>query len=227
MIQQVNLLKALPRKSNILPATHIALANLALLVLCMIISIYLGINQILAKVAYGRAQETMAQASAEYAELVKKYPLLATDKPLLTMVTEFEKSLRERQASFAKLSHATSRRPFSKFMQTLAQTAPEGLWITQFDIDQDTEDMSFKGYSLRPIFVSVFLDNLQKSAAFSGVVFDLFYVKKVKDKDYIQFEIANDNLSSDKEGEKETEANSEETTDSTVKQESSSERKSN
>jgi Tfp pilus assembly protein PilN len=196
MNQEVNFLRALPQKSHILPATHIALANLALLVLCTLVSLYLGIQQFLVNIDYRRAQEAHAQATAQYQDLIKKNPLLATDKPLVTLVTDFEKNLREKQAHFAKLSHATSRRPFSKFMKTLSVTVPEGLWLTEINIDQDAEDISLKGYSLRPIFVSVFLEELQKSTVFTGIVFDLFYVKKIKDKNYIQFEIANDNLSS-------------------------------
>lgn len=208
MTQQIDFLKSFTARENRLPALCMGLAALAILGICALISIAFGVYQMGVKQELIRVQEELAEATQNYAKLAEKYPLLASDKPLVDRVGEFEKNLRERQAHFSKLTHATSRRPFSKYMQTLSQIVPKGLWLTEISIDQDAQDISLAGYSLQAVSVSLFLEGLQSSAAFGNVVFDLFYVKKVKDKNYIQFEIANDKLSSYEEEKEKSSTNS-------------------
>jgi Tfp pilus assembly protein PilN len=203
MIQQINFLKSFPKQSQQLPALWIGAILGSLLALLFLVSMGLSAYKIVEKKQLTRAQQQTLQAAIDYQRLAAAYPLLAEDKPLVDRVGEFEKDLRNKESQFQEITHATLRKPFSRYMQALSLMVPEGLWLSNININQDTDSVSLQGFSVKPLFVSVLLQELQKATAFSNVVFDLFYVKAIKNKSYIQFEIANKKLRSYEEDQKE------------------------
>ncbi|KTC64614.1 Fimbrial assembly protein (PilN) (plasmid) [Legionella adelaidensis] len=194
MIQDINFLNFLPQKKDFLNANHILISSLALIILLIIASISLGINQGLTHSELEKAQKRRAQAEIAFQQVTKTYPLLTIDKPLVNQVSELESMLQKKQEQFGHLTHATLRKPFSHYLQTLTRVVPNGLWLTNIRIDQDTQNVSITGVSLQPLFVSVLMQSLQSAASFADIQFDLFYVKKLKHTSYIEFEIANDQL---------------------------------
>lgn len=180
-----------------LSAVWIGLAALGLLLILIAVSSAQAIYNYTINQQLDDARAIRVGAQKNYQALANSYPLLTIDKPLVDQVTDYETQLRQKRETFDALTHATIRRPFSTYMQTLSEIVPNGLWLTGININQDLKNISLSGFSIAPVSVSVFLQALQTQPAFKGIIFDLFYVKKVKDKDYVQFEIANETLMSD------------------------------
>ena len=194
MTQHINFLKSFPKTKVELPAWMIAVIVLAVLIACVIQSLFAGYMHMQEKQQLQAVQAEQANVLNDLQQLLQANPILAEDKPLAERVGDLEKLLREKQVQFAILTHTTFRRPFSSYLHTLSNHAPQGLWLTSIKIDQDSNDVSITGNSVRPVFVTVFMDALQTAPAFKDVVFDLFYVHKIKGKNYVEFEIANDKL---------------------------------
>lgn len=194
MKQDINFLSALPKEPNYLPAKWIlaGLTFLVILFFAMSVTRSIQIHQ-QEKQLKESAQQKMEAAQA-FQLIAKNYPMLATDKPFVDQVTDFAQQLEEKKAHFKEITHATIRQPFSSYMKTLSDVVPEGLWLTAFTINQDSESISLRGFSLQPLYVSVLLQKLQTSSIFKDIYFDLFYVKNIKDKNYIKFEVANNQL---------------------------------
>ena len=203
MNQNVNFLKSFPKVSKRLPAQWIFWSAGILAALLSAISIVVGVQQFMLDQKLEAAKQERLQAELAFQQVAKAYPLFASDKPLVEQVSEYEKTLREKQSRYEAMTHKTMRNPFSKYMQTLSTIAPVELWFTNINIDQDNRSISLSGFSLQPIQVSILLESLRTAPLFSELVFDLFYVKKVSDKNYIQFEVATDKLISEIDVEKE------------------------
>ena len=191
MNQSVNFLKSLPKEPHYLSAVWIGAIVLFLLVLLTGISIFSNSNvkQLNQKLVDIRSQKT--QAEIAYEKIKQAYPLLASEKPLVERVTELEQLVNAKRAALAALSHKLLREPFSDYLQALAEITPAGLWLTSFELNQDKDLIRLKGYSLKPVNVSLFLQALQKAPVFSDVHFESFYVHKVEDKPYVEFEVGN------------------------------------
>lgn len=194
MEQSIDFLKSLPKQKRDLPATMIGLILLALLILFTAISISAAITHHQKSEQLQEAQAHNLQVSSDFKRLVQAYPMFLLDKPLVDQVSEYETQLRQKQANFDALTHKTLRKPFSQYLQALAEITPPRLWLTNIILDQDTNNYSLIGNSMEPVSVSLFIQSLQKASIFKGLVFDLFYVRKVADKNYIQFEVANEKL---------------------------------
>ncbi|WP_133129853.1 PilN domain-containing protein [Legionella yabuuchiae] len=204
MTQQINFLKAITKETNYLPAKWVGLA-LALLILILAANgIARSVTVYKQEQLLKAAQQEKAQAAADFQQIAQSYPLLAMDKPLVDQVTEYEETLKAKREHFETVTHATIRKPFSSYMEAFAKIVPQDLWLTSFYINQDTENISLRGYSLQPVAVSLLLQALQKSQVFQEVYFDLFYVKRVEDKNYIEFEVANNTLLGPKKAEEKT-----------------------
>ncbi|KTD19881.1 PilN domain-containing protein [Legionella londiniensis] len=199
MTQEVNFLRSMPEAPRYLPAMWMGLGILALLLVLISISLTMGVYQFQAA---QRLDEITAQreiAEKNFQKMAKAYPLLATERPLVERVTELQAKLQAKREQFKELTHATLRHPFSQYLSNLSIAVPEGLWLSTIKIDQNEKNLSLGGYSLQPVLVSIFLQNLKEAAAFKAIEFDLFYVKKVPGKNYIEFEIANKKLTNQEE----------------------------
>lgn len=194
MTQEVNFLKAVPQPPNYLPAKWIGLGIITLLVILVGASLVhsIFISQLNAQLK--SVQQQKVGALKEFQQVAKAYPLFATDKPLVEQVSELEYSFNAKKNEFDAMTHQTMRKPFSEYMKSLSSAVPDGLWLVEFEINQDIENISLQGYCYRPLLVSVLLQRLQKEKIFQDTFFDLFYVQKVKDKELIVFEVANDEL---------------------------------
>lgn len=196
--QRINFCTSLPSHAKYLSALVMASIIFVLVVLLFIVSLFLGIYQfslyrteVVEKVAFEKIKQ-------DSQILTQRYPLLASDTPLVNQVKDFAQQIRERREAFRRLTHATLRRGFSEFMNALAQETPATVWLTKIDLNQDSGSMRLSGYTLSADGVSELMLRLARTNPFHDVVFDLFYVKKEIDKPYNKFAIANDDLGQDK-----------------------------
>lgn len=194
MTQNLNFLKFTPKTKDFLSAKIILASGVTLLFLLLGVSAALGVNQYYLSQELEQAQQKRMVEDRAFQTIAQKNPLFTADKPLVDQVSEFETLFRAKKEEFDRLTHATLRKPFSSYLKTLSQVVPDGLWLTTIDINQDTKNVSISGYSLQPVFVSTLMQALQTPSAFDGISFDLFYVRKLEDRSYIEFEIANDKL---------------------------------
>lgn len=194
MTQNINFLKTIPTKKNYLPANWIALIVLMILIVLAFMSMMLITRQIYLSHQLHEAQKQFGLELSAFQKIAQIYPMFATDTPLVTQVSQYEHQLEVKQAKFDKVTHTTLRKPFSTYLKALSESVPEGLWLTTFNINEDVQDFSIHGYSLTPLLVSNLIEKLQNHIAFSGVIFDLFFLKKMEDGAYLEFEIANEQL---------------------------------
>lgn len=198
MSQHVDFLKSIPKVRTQLPADMI-LAGIATSILLLILgSVSLWFYQASVNKELQLVQSKNQKETEAYQTLAKDYPLLAGDTPLVTKVMALEQQLHDKEAYFAELTHTTVRKPFSKYLIALSQAAPEGLWLTGININQDSGNMSLEGKALSPSLIGPFLKKLESIPPFIGEAFDLFAVKGQPDTSGLhQFEVANNQLLND------------------------------
>lgn len=195
MRQHVNFLKSLPNDPRELSGRWIILSVVLSLLVLFAVSGALLMNQWIQFQHLKTVQNNRLKAADAFQKQANAYPLFASDTPFVNKVADFEQMVRDTQKHVTELNHITLRHPFSDYLQALAQTAPEGLWLTQIHIHQDSGDISLIGQAFNPTKITLFIQNLQASSAFSGELFDLFDVKKNTPSGLSQFEIANNQLS--------------------------------
>lgn len=204
MSQTINFLKALPKSSQRLSALLMGLIVLSAFILLFLISTMVGIKQHNTKLTLNRANTDLSQVQHTYDQLAKTYPLLVSDTPLVNQVKALEQQVQARQEEYDSLEHLTVRRGFAEYMLALAQTVPASLWFNHIQINQDKGSVTLDGYAVRPDDVSVLMSRLMKTPAYAKVIFDLFFVKAIKNHSYVKFSIATDTLGSEDEKEEPT-----------------------
>lgn len=193
-LQEVNFLRSIVKPPNQLPALTIGISCIGISIILIIISLITGFYQFQRGRSFDNARIETIKAETDYQQLVKTYPLLSSEKELVEKVANFEKLVAQKRTSYAELTHTTLRKPFSKFMEALAKTVPEGLWLNVININQDSGNISLAGYAVKPVFVTAFLQKLEEVSPFTGTAFDIFEVNFDKESGYIKFEVANDKL---------------------------------
>lgn len=194
MNQDINFLNALPKEPQYFTARWIGWLLLLVGAILAMISFSQLLYQFHLTQEVKDARKKQQRMEKILQSFIAQYPLLAHDKPLLEQINDYEKALRTKQTRFKELTHATLRKPFSNYLNAFSKAVPEGLWLTTFNINQDINNISLRGYTLKPVAVSLFIHKLQQRPVFEEVFFDLFYMKKIMNKPYVQFEIANDTL---------------------------------
>lgn len=192
--QRIDFLNSTKKKHNFLPAILIAIISIGVLLCFIVTSVFIESYHLYARKTLKNAEKNRLTAQADLVKTIKTYPLFSSDIPLITRVGQYEKKLQYAKNRFTEMSHTTIRKPFSQYMRTFIGKTPDGLWLTYFRIDQDKNDISIAGYALTPLAVSLFLQALQSAEPFSDAVFNLFFLKKVVDNNYVRFEIANEQL---------------------------------
>lgn len=196
MKQHINFLKDFPKPEQQLPAQWIILGLISTLVLVTLVSIYLVVSQLNNYVLLKQAHQENNRMSSTFQEIAKSHPLLASDIPLAVQIATVEKELNEKQKNLEMITGSTLRYGFSNYLDVLSKIVPEGLWLKKIIIDQETKSILINGDMMRAVDMSLFLQALQSAGAFSKTIFSLFYIKDVKDKPYIEFNLMNEGLKS-------------------------------
>ncbi|WP_454782892.1 PilN domain-containing protein [Legionella sp. WA2022007384] len=190
MSQSINFLKGLPKSTSRLTASLMGWIVLITLVTLAIISIVLALINFQTYKSFRRTQKSLMHAQAEYNKLAKTYPLLVSDIPFVARVKTLEKKLQAKKIELNSLEHLVVRRGFSEYMFDLAQTTSNTLWLNQIQIDHDANSITLNGYAIRPDSVSELMSQLLTTNSFKNVIFNLFFVKTIKNHPYLKFSIA-------------------------------------
>lgn len=194
MTQSINFLKALPKSTQRLSASMMGLIVLIILVILVIISVILGLINFQTYKSLKMAQKNLMFAQQDYHKLAKAYPLLVSDIPFVNRVKELEGKLQAKKAELNSLEHLIVRRGFSEYMFDLAQTTPNTLWLNQIQINHDSASITLNGYAIRADSVSELMSRLLTTNSFKNVIFNLFFVKTIKNHPYVKFSIATNDL---------------------------------
>lgn len=190
MRQSINFLTALPKRSQRLSAEMIGALALVALLLFVVVSIVLGIQQRRVHHQLTDVKNEWLVTQRAYDQLAKKYPLLVSDTPLMNRVKALDQRVIEKEAELKSLQALLFRRGFSEYMDGLADAVPNTVWIKQIQIHYNPVSVTLTGYSVQPRAVSDLLSRLMKMPAYSEVVFNVFYVKTLKDHPYFKFSVA-------------------------------------
>lgn len=194
MKQHIDFLTSQPKTPTQLPAKWITFAVIGTLALCTLISFSMAISTIQNNRVVKQELAESINATTQLQHAAKTYPLLANEKSLDYQVSALKKELQNKQAEYETLTRTTLRFGFSNYLQTLATLVPEGLWLTDIILNQETNNATLNGYMINPDAVSRLLQGLQYAAMFAKFKFHLFYIKQVKNRSYIEFKLANTTL---------------------------------
>ena len=192
MKQHINFLKSTPEEKLRFPAKWIILSIISSLVLVMIISLYLIAHHASIYIQLRQAHNKHDQSSTLFQETARRYPLLASEIPLVLQIATLEKVLKEKKNSFEAITGSSLRYGFSNYLEILANVVPEGLWIKKIVIDQEKKTATINGFMVKPVDVSVLLQALQRSPIFDRTLFNVFYIKDIPDKTYTEFHLTNE-----------------------------------
>lgn len=198
MKQHIDFLKSQPKAPTQLPAKWITLAVIGTLALCTLISLNMAISTILANHVVIKESAESIDATTLLQQAAKTYPLLANEQSLDDQIKALKQELRNKKIEYETLTRTALRYGFSNYLQALAKRVPEGLWLTDITLNQETNNATLGGYMINPVAVSQLLQGLQLAKTFAKFKFHLFYVKQVKDRPYAEFKIANTLLNESK-----------------------------
>ncbi len=84
-----------------------------------------------------------------------------------------------------KRAHAVT---ISSFMNTLSHKVPDGLWLTEFSIDEFRAGLTIRGRSTRPELVPEFIQRLTEDANMNGIQFRRLNIETPSDQEhYVDF----------------------------------------
>lgn len=198
MKQHIDFFKSQPKTPIQLPAKWITLTTIASLVLCMLISLDMALNVLRDNKLIKHILAENIRVTHDFQKAANAYPLLAGNKSLVEQLGELEKKLHDKKDVFARITHKALRFGFSNYLQTLANIVPEGLWLSDIALNQETKTATISGYTINPVAVSTLLQALQDSTVFTGLTFHLFYLKQVPEKSYGEFRLATNTLATAK-----------------------------
>ena len=198
MKQQINFLKSVPKAPLQFPAKWITLATVAALGVLTLVSFSMALNTVDNYLLVKQIHAENIRVTTTFQQAAKAYPLLAGDIPLVDQIGTLVKELQEKKDNYATLTHTALRTGFSNYLLTLAKIVPEGLWLSEIVLNQETKNGSLSGYMVNPVAVSQLLEALQHSPPFASITFHLFYVKQVPGQSYSEFQLANVSLNESK-----------------------------
>ena len=194
MSQSINFLKSLPKQTQKLTAMIMMWIVLGTLGVFLAISLMVGISQFSTHQELYVAQQALLKVNHQYDKLVQTYPMLASETSLMDQVMALEQKIQAKQSQIDSIEHLTFRRGFSEYMQALAKVMPEAAWLNEIKVNHDSDSITLTGYSMIPDSVADLMHRLVGTKAYEKVVFNLFYVKSLKNYNYVKFSIATDTL---------------------------------
>lgn len=191
MKQQIDFIKSSSKKPVEFPARWITIAVIGFLVFCMLISLYMAVSTIQDNEIVKQELTENIRAATLVQQAVKTYPLLASEQSLQDQIVALKQELETKKNEYETLTRTTLRYGFSNYLLKLANLVPEGLWLTDIRLNQETGKATLGGYMIAPVSLPTFLEGLQQDKTFEKFKFHLFYVKQVKNQAYTEFKLEN------------------------------------
>jgi hypothetical protein len=174
MSQQINLLNpALIKQKDFLNTNNIAI-TLGLLSALMLG--YYGYAQKQLSLLTMQRSQVAEELSAVQAQL-KQTALLHTphelNKALLDQITQLEQkeTMQQRILQTVNQSAATPEKGYAALMRAFAKQSLDGLWLTSFSFDSNTEKLNISGRTLQADLVPEYISHLGNEPALKGKLF--------------------------------------------------------
>lgn len=174
MSQQINLLNpALIKQKDFLNPNNIVMT---LGVLSVLMLGYYGYAQKQLSLLGAQRTQVAEALSATQAQLKQKALLhtpRAPDKTLLEQITQLEQKeiMQQQILRTVDQSSATPEKGYAALMRAFARQSLDGLWLTSFSFDSQTERLNISGRTLQAALVPEYIAHLGNEPALKGKLF--------------------------------------------------------
>lgn len=183
MSQQINLLNpALIKQKDFLNPNNIVMT---LGVLSVLMLGYYGYAQKQLSLLVTQRSQVAEELSATQAQL-KQTALLHTprapDKTLLEQITQLEQKeiMQQQILRTVDQSSATPEKGYAALMRAFARQSLDGLWLTSFSVDSQTEKLNISGRTLQAALVPEYIAHLGNESALKGKLFSALNMRLPK-----------------------------------------------
>ena len=183
MSQQINLLNpALIKQKDFLNPNNIVMT---LGVLSVLMLGYYGYAQKQLSLLGTQRSQVAEELSATQAQL-KQTALLHTprapDKALLEQITQLEQKeiMQQQILRTVDQSSATPEKGYAALMRAFARQSLDGLWLTSFSFDSQTEKLNISGRTLQAALVPEYITHLGNEPALKGKLFSALSMRLPK-----------------------------------------------
>ncbi len=183
MSQQINLLNpALIKQKDFLNPNNIVMT---LGVLSVLMLGYYGYAQQQLSLLGTQRSQVAEELSATQAQL-KQTALLHTprapDKTLLEQITQLEQKeiMQQQILRTVDQSSATPEKGYAALMRAFARQSLDGLWLTSFSFDSQTEKLNISGRTLQAALVPEYITHLGNEPALKGKLFSALNMRLPK-----------------------------------------------
>jgi len=183
MSQQINLLNpALIKQKDLLNPNNIAI-TLGLLTILMLV--YYGTAQKQLSLLTAQRSQVANELAATQAQLKQTALLHAPhelNKALLEQVAQLEQKekMQQQVLQTVSLSSATPEKGYAALIRAFAKQSLDGLWLTNFSIDSNTDKLNISGRTLQADLVPEYISRLGNEPALQGKLFSALNMSQPK-----------------------------------------------
>jgi hypothetical protein len=174
MSQQINLLNTtLIKQKDFFNPTNIAIT---LGLMCVLLLGYYGFaNNKLSKLNFARslAAEKLSSIDAALKQATITHKVHAPNKALLDEISQLEqkKKMQQQILQMVKQSKANPDKGYAALMRAFAKQSMDGLWLTNFSFDSQSEKLNISGRTLHADLVPEYISRLSLEPALKGKLF--------------------------------------------------------
>lgn len=183
MSQQINLLNpALIKQKDLLNPNMIAIS---LGLLASLILGYVGVLQAeLSKLTAQRTESAneLVTMQAQLKQTAQQHTAHEPNKALIAQIDQLEqKEKMQRQVlQTVNLSSATPEKGYAALIRAFAKQSLDGLWLTSFNIDSNTDQLDISGRTLQSDLVPEYISRLGHEPALKGKLFSALTMNQPK-----------------------------------------------
>lgn len=183
MSQQINLLNpALIKQKDLLNPNIIAI-TLGLLATLMLV--YFGISQKQLSALTAQRSETSNELTMLQSQLKQTAQLHTAREPnkaLLDQIVQLEQKeeMQQQVLKTVNLSSATPEKGYAALIRAFAKQSLDGLWLTGFNIDSNTDQLNISGRTLQSDLVPEYISRLSNEPALKGKLFSALTMNQAK-----------------------------------------------
>ena len=174
MSQQINLLNpALIKQKDLLNPTNIGITLGALFVLMMIFYVQAQRQMSLLNVQRTEATKALVAAQSQLKETAARHALREPNKALTMQIVQLEQKEKMQQQVMQTVSqgYASPEKGYAAIMRAFAKQSIDGLWLTGFSFDSQSEQLNITGRTLEADLVPEYISRLSQESALKGKQF--------------------------------------------------------
>jgi hypothetical protein len=174
MSQQINLLNpALIKQRDFLNPNNIVITLGLLSVLMLGYYGYAQKQLSLLTLQRSQAAETLSATQAQLQQTTLLHTPHEMNKALIEQIAQLEQkeNMQQQILQTVNLSSATPEKGYAALMRAFAKQSLDGLWLTSFSFDSNTEKLNINGRTLQADLVPEYISNLGNEPALKGKLF--------------------------------------------------------